>query len=92
MEEIAIENEIATLDAKNRAIAMKMGAFSAAGSTVGVLIDRNKKLGFWGKIGFFVAGGTLARLPMAFLYSEELTQNTTRIEQLQQQLEVMNNS
>lgn len=81
-----IQNEITVLEADNKAMLIKSGALTAAGSTIGLLIARQQKLSFWGKVGYFFAGATLARVPVAFAYSGKLANNTAKIQQLKNKL------
>ena len=82
----ATQNEISTLHAENRAIALKINAATAVGSILGLVYANRQAVGNWGKIGCFFAGGTLVAFPFTLAYTDKQTKNTAKIEQLQWQL------
>ena len=84
----SIQNEITRLTAENAAIAVKVAAVSAVGSLAGLYYASKQNKSGWGKVGYFFAGGAIARLPLLFYYTSTLAQNLARIEQLQRQLDV----
>jgi len=82
-----IQDERATILAENASILVKSSAVGIAGSIAGLLYANNQKIKGWGKLGCVLAGGYLARLPMALLYTDKLATNLTRLDQLQQMLD-----
>jgi len=77
--------EIAELEAENTSIAVKVNAVGFAGSLIGVFLAQKHGKNFWGKAGYFLAGGALARVPMALIYTSKLAANLTRIDQLKKE-------
>lgn len=82
-----IEDEKAALQAENAAMLVKSTAVGAVGSIVGFYIGNKQKASFWNKLGYVLAGGYIARLPMALYYTDKLAKNITRIDQLQRMLD-----
>lgn len=83
-----IKDEIARLQADNAAIGLKVSAVGVVGSIAGVYIAGKQGKRFWGKAGYFIAGGLIARTPMVLLYAGKLADNLARIQQLENQLTI----
>jgi len=86
MEQQQIKDEIAKLQAENASIGFKVGAVGLVGSIAGIYLANKQGKRFLGKVGYFIAGGMVARLPLVFIYADKLSGNLARLEQLQKQL------
>jgi len=84
-----IETEIGKLNAENAAVLLKSTAVGTVGALVGLYLAYQQKKSNWGKFGYFVAGGAIARLPLTFLYADKVSQNLVKIDQLQKQLDTL---
>lgn len=85
-----IQQEIITLEAKNKSLLLKAGAITAAGTTIALILATRHKRNFWGKVGYFVAGSTLSRSAAALAFSSQATANTARLNLLRSQLHELN--
>nr|WP_322624497.1 hypothetical protein [uncultured Flavobacterium sp.] len=81
-----IEERIKKLQADNLAMMVKIYGVGFAGSVVGLIYANKTGSKFWGKVGYFIAGGVLARLPLNLMYTKQLVANDAEIESLQAQL------
>ena len=87
MEDQEIQEQINILEGENAAMLVKVYAVGTVGAVAGLILANKQGRGIWGKIGYFIAGGMVARVPMVLIFSKKLAENNAKIENLKLQLE-----
>jgi len=87
MTQTEIQERIIQLEAEQQAMLFKTMAVGAVGNIIGLIYANKIGSKFWGKVGYFIAGGIITRLPMNLIYAKKMAQNDADLQNLRNQLQ-----